>query len=202
MSACGGLGSSPARPRRLPRRRHGARQDRPGPRLLLWLSRQPRTSPQLLVAPASLLGNWAAEAARFAPRSRFRRHPPRGRSPAAPAAENLRDRSLVTSYGRRAARLDRPDALAARRARRGPGDQEPQRKQTRAVKVLRPQPRRADRHADREQPARPLVDLRFPQPRAARIAEAFADFVKRLAAKDPVSDAPLASWSDPTSFAG
>ena len=57
------------RPRRLPRRRHGARQDRPGARAAPDAPPAARANarPSLLVAPASLLANWAAEAARFAP---------------------------------------------------------------------------------------------------------------------------------------
>ena len=68
----------------------------------------------------------------------------------------------------------------------------PDAKQTRAVKALQPQSaRRADRHAGREQAGRPVVDLRLPQPRAARHAKAFAAFIKRLAATEPVSYGPL-----------
>ena len=59
-----------SRPRRLPRRRHGTRQDDPGALALLLVeqaARRPGRRPSLLVAPASLLANWAAEIERFAP---------------------------------------------------------------------------------------------------------------------------------------
>ena len=58
-----------ARPRRLPRRRHGARQDHPGAGAAAGAAagRHGTTQPSLLVAPASLLANWAAEIERFAP---------------------------------------------------------------------------------------------------------------------------------------
>ena len=58
-----------ARPGRLPCRRYGARQDHPGsvaaagPRT----AQRRTTQPSLLVAPASLLANWAAEIEQFAP---------------------------------------------------------------------------------------------------------------------------------------
>ena len=58
-----------ARPRRLPRRRHGPRQDHPGARAAARAARERgrERRPSLLVAPASLLANWAAEIERFAP---------------------------------------------------------------------------------------------------------------------------------------
>ena len=69
-----------ARPRRLPRRRHGARQDDPGAgaaaRAEAERAEATGARPSLLVAPASLLANWAAEIERFAPEpARARRAP-------------------------------------------------------------------------------------------------------------------------------
>ena len=54
------------RPRRLPGRRHGPGQDHPGAVAAAGGARPP-AQPSLLVAPASLLGNWAAEIEKFAP---------------------------------------------------------------------------------------------------------------------------------------
>ena len=83
-----------ARPRRLPCRRHGARQDAAGAGAAAD-ARRPRrrqAAPSLIVAPASLLANWAAEAERFAPSLKvFVAHP--AFAPAerlkAPTAEQL-----------------------------------------------------------------------------------------------------------------
>ena len=79
---------------------------------------------------------------------------------------------VVTSYGmllRAAVALGR--ALAAGRARRGPGDQEPRRRQTKTVKRLQcRRADRADRHAGGEPPVGPLVAVRFSLSRPAGIA--------------------------------
>ena len=63
------LSARPAPARGLPGRRHGARQDHPGPVAAAGAEERGRRrrKPCLLVAPASLLANWAAEIARFAP---------------------------------------------------------------------------------------------------------------------------------------
>ena len=63
-----------------------------------------RASRSLLVVPASLLANWAAEIARFAPSLKARRGPPLGdagrASSSATAADDLAGVDLViTSYG-------------------------------------------------------------------------------------------------------
>ena len=70
-----------ARARRLPRRRHGPRQDHPGPVAAAGAEERGGGSakPSLLVVPASLLANWAAEIARFAPGPEGRRGPSRRR---------------------------------------------------------------------------------------------------------------------------
>ena len=178
--------------------------------LLLGLSGQPgERRPSLLVAPASLLANWAAEAARFAPSLKvFVAHPsfaPADRL-AAPAAESLQGIDIVvTSYGS-ALRLDwigktrwRLLALDEAQAIKNPQREADPRRQGAA----RGQPGRADRHADREQSARPLVDLRLSQPRASRIVEGLRRLrqaSRRQGAR--LLRAPYASWSGPTSFAG
>jgi hypothetical protein len=57
------------RARRVPGRRHGPRQDHPGPVAAVGVARRAngKRQPSLLVAPASLLANWASEIERFAP---------------------------------------------------------------------------------------------------------------------------------------
>ncbi len=99
--------------------------------LLLTMARgEDPARPSLIVAPASLLANWASEAERFAPSLRvFVAHP--AFSPAerlkAPEETLAASDLVVTSY----AALLRLGwigeiALAARRRRRGAGDQEPE----------------------------------------------------------------------------
>ena len=166
--------------------------------LLLGLSRQPgERRPSLLVAPASLLANWAAEAARFAPSLRvFIAHP--SFAPAdrltAPAAEHLRGTDLVvTSYGS-ALRLDwigktRWRLLALDEAQ---AIKNPNAKQTRAVKALLADSRVALTGTPIENNLRDLWSIfDFLNPGLLGSSKAFADFVKRLAAKEPVSYAPL-----------
>lgn len=109
--------------------------------LLLLRKRQADRQPALLVAPASLLANWCAEAARFAPDLRVRlvhpsarAQPDRELSPEALAESDL----VITSYGF----LQRTEALTQAtwgllildeaQAIKNPGS-----KQTRAVKALR-----------------------------------------------------------------
>ena len=62
-----------ARPRRLPGRRHGARQDDHPDRPAPAPRRGGSPGPTLVVCPASLLGNWEQELARFAPGVAVRR---------------------------------------------------------------------------------------------------------------------------------
>ena len=170
----------PTRPRRLPRRRHGARQDRPGA----------RAHPAAQPARQAKRSAESHRRARFASRQlgggggalrpvaqRLRRASRRSRPPT--ASRRRRPRSfvatdlVVTSYGAtlrlgwigktrwRLVALDEAQAI-----------KNPDAKQTRAVKALSADSRdRADRHADREQSARSLVDLRFPQSRPSRIVE-------------------------------
>ena len=131
------------------------------------------TGPSLLVAPASLLANWAAEIERFAPGlNAMIVHP------SAMAADELKQLTpeqmagldlVITSYGsllRMPALAETP--LALRHAGRGAGDQEPERQ----ADARRQGPEgagtdRPDRNAGGEPPRRPVVDLRFHQSRAA-----------------------------------
>ena len=96
-----------ARTGRVPRRRHGARQDHPGAGAAARAAagrRDGERRPSLLVAPASLLANWAAEIERFAPGLRDA-----GRASLGHAGRGARSRShpakladvdlVITSYG-------------------------------------------------------------------------------------------------------
>src|SRR5690606_1333826 len=71
--------------------------------LLLLLRRERKTGPSLLVAPASLIANWKAEAARFAPKLRLLvAHPSAMPAPALRALspkELAKHDLVVTSYG-------------------------------------------------------------------------------------------------------
>ena len=138
-----------------------------------------RTS--LLVAPASLLANWSSEIARFAPSLRtLVAHPS-----AMPAAQlqvarsdGIRERRSRHHELRIAAAGPRPDgdAVAPGRARRGAGHQESRRPaDARGQAARRARAHRADGHAGREPARGSLVDLRFHQPRAARIEQGVHD---------------------------
>ena len=160
------------RARRLPRPRHGPRQDADR-------ARPPRphrraTGPALVIAPPAVVGNWAAEAARFTPEPAGRRPPRRrpGRRPTSSQAEVAGADVVITTYGTAVRDVD---ALAAAhvgpaRPRRGPGHQEPgQRDRPAAAPHPGPHPARAHRHADRERPRRPVGDPRLHQPRPRRL---------------------------------
>ena len=147
--------------------------------LLLVLKRQTagHQQPSLLVAPASLLANWASEIERFAPGLKaLIAHP--SALPAAAlktvAPERLRDVDLViTSYGSllrmpwiaetgwQLVVLDEAQAI-----------KNPDAKQTRTVKGLKARCTiRADRHPHREPAGRSLVHFRLRQSGAAGIVE-------------------------------
>ena len=164
--------------------------------LLLILKRQER-QPSLLVAPASLLANWAAEIERFAPGLKaLIAHPS-----AMPAAElkavegaRLRDIDLViTSYGSllrvpwiaetpwRLAVLDEAQAI------KNPGAQ-----QTRAVKKLKARARLALTGTPVENRAGDLWSIfDFVNPGLLGTAKEFASFVKRLGERPQGSYGPL-----------
>ena len=166
--------------------------------LLLTLHRREAESlPSLLVAPASLLANWASEAARFTPSLRVMvAHP--SFMPAdqlrAIAPEQLTTTDLVvTSYGSllrlewlanthwRVAALDEAQAI-----------KNPDAKQTRAVKALRSEVRIALTGTPIENNLRDLWSIfDFLNPGLLGSSRAFADFVKRIEAREPVSYAPL-----------
>jgi superfamily II DNA or RNA helicase len=166
--------------------------------LLLTLDRRgPGAAPSLLVAPASLLANWAAEAARFAPSLRLLvAHPAFMASDRlkAIAPDGLGETDLVvTSYGT----LSRLDWLSKTSWRLAVLDEaqaikNPNAKQTRAVKALRCGCRIALTGTPIENNLRDLWSIfDFINPGLLGSSKAFADFVKRLAAREPVSYAPL-----------
>ena len=141
--------------------------------------------PSLLVAPASLLANWAAEIERFAPGlTAMIVHP------SAMTADQLRQVTpdqlagidlAITSYGT----LLRMPALAEtrlalRRSGRGAGDQEPERQADQGGQGPQGEgTHRADRNAGREPPGRSVVDLRFHQSGSARDRQAVRELRQR-----------------------
>ncbi len=166
--------------------------------LLLTLHRREADSrPSLLVAPASLLANWAAEAARFTPSLRVMvAHPsfmPADRLKAMSPEELTTTDLVVTSYGSalrlewiaktpwRLAVLDEAQAI-----------KNPDAKQTRAVKALLSESRIALTGTPIENNLRDLWSIfDFLNPGLLGSSKAFADFVKRLAEQEPASYAPL-----------
>jgi superfamily II DNA or RNA helicase len=166
--------------------------------LLLTLSRRDaRSVPSILVAPASLLANWAAEAARFAPSLRLLVAHPSFTAPdrlKAMTPDGLADIDLVvTSYGT----LSRLDWLSETRWHLAVLDEaqaikNPNARQTRAVKALRSGCRIALTGTPVENNLRDLWSIfDFINPGLLGSSKAFADFVKNLAAREPVSYAPL-----------
>jgi len=172
--------------------------------LLLTLKRGKNAgAPSLLVAPASLLANWASEATRFAPSLRVMvAHPSfassdrlRAMTPADLTTTDL----VVTSYGS----LLRLDWLAQMRWRLAVLDEaqaikNPNAKQTRAVKALRSETRIALTGTPIENDLRDLWSIfDFINPGLLGSSKAFVDFVKRLSAQEPASYAPLRKLAAP-----
>ncbi|MGO9743130.1 MAG: DEAD/DEAH box helicase [Roseiarcus sp.] len=152
--------------------------------------------PSLIVAPASLLANWASEVERFAPSLKtFVAHPafaPAERLKA--PGEMLADSDLVvTSYGA----LLRLDWLAKTRWRLVVIDEaqaikNPDAKQTRAVKALNAESRIALTGTPVENDLRDLWSIfDFLNPGLLGSSKAFTSFAKRLAERTPPSYAPL-----------
>ena len=141
----------PRRPRRMPGRRHGPRQDADDARP----PRRRAPGPHLVVCPLSVVRNWQREAARFTPLLRGARAPRRRPRPRATTARR-RDRrsttSSITTYQLLRPRPRRRSAarrLGHGRARRGAGDQE--RRHTQAARAV---PAPAGRAAASRSPAR------------------------------------------------
>jgi superfamily II DNA or RNA helicase len=172
--------------------------------LLLTLKNlEPAGGPSILVAPASLLANWASEAARFAPSLRIMvAHPafsPVAELNAATQESFSAADLVVTSYGS----VLRIDALAKTQWRLVVLDEaqaikNPNAKQTRAVKTLEGGARIALTGTPIENNLRDLWSIfDFINPGLLGTSKAFADFVKRLSSQEPVSYAPLRKLAAP-----
>lgn len=171
--------------------------------LLTLKTNEPSGPPSLLVAPASLLANWASEAERFAPSLRVLvAHPAfssasEGRTPT-PEGFAVAD-LVVTSYGS----LLRNDAFSKTHWRLVVLDEaqsikNPNAKQTRAAKALRAQSRIALTGTPIENNLRDLWSLfDFLNPGLMGSSKAFADFVKHLSTRQPISYAPLRRLAAP-----
>ncbi len=166
--------------------------------LLLTLGgREGRSRPSLIVAPASLLANWAAEAERFAPSLKVLvAHPsftPAERLKTISDEELAQTDVIVTSYGT----LLRLDWIGRTRWRLAVIDEaqtikNPDAKQTRAVKALDAEGRIALTGTPIENNLRDLWSIfDFLNPGLLGSSKAFANFVKRLADRSPPSFAPL-----------
>jgi superfamily II DNA or RNA helicase len=166
--------------------------------LLLTLERgDGERRPSLIVAPASLLANWAAEAERFAPSLKLLvAHPgftPAARLKALSADELERTDLVVTSY----AALQRLAWIGRTRWRLVIVDEaqtikNPDAKQTRAVKALGAEGRIALTGTPIENNLRDLWSIfDFLNPGLLGSSKSFANFVKRLADQTPPSYAPL-----------
>ena len=160
--------------RRLPGRRHGPGQDRPGTRpaggrreLRAASRKRRRPPPSLVVVPRSLVFNWKQEAARFTPKLRVLDHTGIGRGK--PGTIRRLD-VILTTYGTlRKDIVDLKDYRRLRHPRRGPGDQEREQPVGEGGPA---DPMRAppgpQRHAGREPPRRVVEPVRVPQPGHAR----------------------------------
>ena len=132
-----------------------------------WRAESPGASPALLVAPASLLGNWQAEAAKFAPALRFLiAHPSAGVAIGLTKGNTRKKRSPPRDLRRhhlrhaRPAGGDAPVSMEPRDSGRGAGDQESRRPPDEGGQGTgRSRARGAYRDTGREQPRRSLVAL-------------------------------------------
>ena len=143
------------------------------PTMLAHLLAGAGDGPALVIAPPAVVGNWAAEAARFTPdlrvvvhhgaqprrarrdRGRGRRRRRRRSPPTAPRCATSR-RSPTIEWARVV--LDEAQAI------KNPANDTSQQLR----RIPRAHARRAHRHADRERPRRPLGDPRLHQPRPRR----------------------------------
>jgi non-specific serine/threonine protein kinase len=164
--------------------------------LLLVRAREPRSAPSLLLAPASLMANWAAELQRFAPSLRFVIAHASGLGAAElkalPGQLNQVD-LVITSYGT----LLRQGWLAEQKwglvildeaqAIKNPGT-----RQTKAAKTLKAQARIALTGTPVENRLGDLWSLfDFLNPGLLGSARAFTDYSKRLAERPEHAYGPL-----------
>ncbi len=165
-----------------------------------------RHQPSLLVAPASLLANWAAEIEKFAPElNAMIVHP------SAMTAEQIAAVHAGADGGTRSGdhqlRLAAAHAgagrnrVALRHSGRGAGDQEPERQADPGGQGAQgDRAHRADRNAGRESPRRSVVDLRFHQSRTAGIGRAIQALRQGPGrTRGTIRMARCASWCGPTS---
>jgi non-specific serine/threonine protein kinase len=164
--------------------------------LVLTLAQEKDKRPCLIVAPASLLANWAAEAERFAPSLKvFVAHPAFATAETLKAPQAALDAAdlVVTSYGA----LLRLDGLGEFRWRLAVIDEAQAiknagAKQTRAVKALQADARIALTGTPVENNLSDLWSLfDFLNPGLLGSAKTFQSFAKRLAQQTPPSYAPL-----------
>ena len=165
--------------------------------LLLLLKRNGARGPHLLIVPASLLGNWRAEAARFAPGLRLAVVHPSAMSAAeianAPATIHGGVDVVLTSYGT-ATRVpwfaERAWGLVV--LDEAQAVKNPDTKQTRAVKALKSETRLALTGTPVENRLSDLWSIfDFVCPGLLGSAKAFRDFAKRLEADGGRGYAPL-----------
>jgi non-specific serine/threonine protein kinase len=163
---------------------------------LLLADRDGERRPSLIVAPASLLANWAAEAERFAPSLKvFVAHPAFATADtlAAPEAALAESDLVLISYGA----LLRFGWIAKTRWRfvvldEAQAIKNPGAKQTRAVKALEAEGRIALTGTPVENNLGDLWSIfDFLNPGLLGSAKAFQGFAKRLADQTPPSYAPL-----------
>ncbi len=144
------------------------------PTMLAHLLAGVADGPALVIAPAAVVGNWAAEAARFTPKLRVVVH--HGANRAAPdeiAAEIADADVLVTTYGTAVRDVDVLAAVSwarvildeAQAIKNVANDTSQQLR-----KIPAGMPRRVDGYADRERPGRSLGDLGLRQSRPRRDA--------------------------------
>jgi non-specific serine/threonine protein kinase len=165
--------------------------------LVLKIEAVAKLRPSLLVAPASLLANWVAEIARFAPRLKAVVAHPSAIPPEqlkSSTADGLGDADLViTSYGS----LARVPWLASTRWRlvildEAQAIKNPAAKQTRAVKALHADARIALTGTPIENRLGDLWSIfDFINPGLLGSAKQFSDFVKGLADRPHTPYAPL-----------